>query len=376
MGALRQLTGRSTRALFTLCGGMLALGWGECAYATGSEAGGVQAWNAAVEVRLAFEAEPDGAHTRLEYSHVMDGFRAIYHADPADAHAARAVAQVAELLAEQGRELDDRKSLRDAAGQYEFLAHAYPASGLAPESLDRAAALLAPGVADDPPELRKVQAELARDYPAHARRDSPAHVAECARPSSSTPIESGPNEPLRQMSKPTNTVLIIDDEVKIRRFLRAGFELHGGFSVKEADNAIEGLKTATFKLPDLIILDLELPDMYGADVLERIRSWSNVPVIILSVGSNEEEKVRLLQMGADDYIVKPFGIAELLARSEAALRRYFKSANENPVVTTGPLSIDLAGRTVRLNGSQIRLTPQGIWLAAYAGEARGAGGDA
>ena len=96
--------------------------------------------------------------------------------------------------------------------------------------------------------------------------------------------------------------------------------------------------------------------MYGADVLERIRSWSNVPVIILSVGSNEEEKVRLLQLGADDYIVKPFGIAELLARSEAALRRYFKGANENPVVVVGSLSIDLAGRVVRLNDDEIRLT--------------------
>jgi two-component system KDP operon response regulator KdpE len=157
------------------------------------------------------------------------------------------------------------------------------------------------------------------------------------------------------MNKPANVVLVIDDEPKIRRFLRAGFELHG-FSVIEAENAADGLKAATFSAPDLIILDLALPDLHGAEVLEQLRSWSNVPVIVLSVESDEQEKVQLLRLGADDYVVKPFGIAELLARSEAALRRYFKSATENPVVTAGPLSIDLVGRTVLLNKSQIKLT--------------------
>jgi two-component system, OmpR family, KDP operon response regulator KdpE len=157
------------------------------------------------------------------------------------------------------------------------------------------------------------------------------------------------------MNKPSNVVLLIDDEPKIRRFLRAGYELHG-FSVIEAESAEEGLKAATFNAPDLIILDLALPDLHGTEVLERLRSWSNVPVIILSVVSSESEKVRLLQSGADDYVVKPFGIAELLARSEASLRRYFKTATENPVVVAGPLSIDLVGRTVSLNKNPIRLT--------------------
>ena len=157
------------------------------------------------------------------------------------------------------------------------------------------------------------------------------------------------------MNKPSNVVLLIDDEPKIRRFLRAGFELDG-FSVLEAENAAEGLKIATFSPPDLIILDLALPDLHGTEVLDRIRSWSNVPVIILSVVSGEDEKVRLLQSGADDYVVKPFGMAELLARSEAALRRYFKSATENPVVTAGPLSVDLVSRTVSLSGSRVNLT--------------------
>jgi two-component system, OmpR family, KDP operon response regulator KdpE len=157
------------------------------------------------------------------------------------------------------------------------------------------------------------------------------------------------------MNKPSNVVLLIDDEPKIRRFLRAGFELHG-FSVIEAESAEEGLKAATFNAPDLVILDLSLPDLHGTEVLERLRSWSNVPIIILSVVSSENEKVRLLQSGADDYVVKPFGIAELLARSEASLRRYFKTATENPVVVAGPLSIDLVGRTVSLNKIPIRLT--------------------
>jgi two-component system KDP operon response regulator KdpE len=157
------------------------------------------------------------------------------------------------------------------------------------------------------------------------------------------------------MNKSGNIVLLIDDEPKIRRFLRAGFELQG-YTVLEAENGADGLKAATFSAPDLIILDLALPDLHGAEVLERLRSWSNVPVIILSVVASENEKVRLLQAGADDYVVKPFGMAELLARSEAALRRYFKSATENPVVVAGPLAVDLVARTVSLNKSQIRLT--------------------
>jgi two-component system KDP operon response regulator KdpE len=129
-------------------------------------------------------------------------------------------------------------------------------------------------------------------------------------------------------------VLVIDDEAQIRRFLRAGFELVG-FTVLEAENAAAGLKTATMGAVDLVILDLNLPDLEGSEVLERIRSWSNIPVIVLSIHSNEHEKVRLLRMGADDYVVKPFGIAELLARSDAALRRHSRSTNREPVVRAG-----------------------------------------
>jgi two-component system, OmpR family, KDP operon response regulator KdpE len=158
------------------------------------------------------------------------------------------------------------------------------------------------------------------------------------------------------MNKPTNVVLLIDDEPQIRRFLRVGFEFHGGFTVQEAQTAAEGLRAATLSAPNLIILDLALPDLHGALVLEQIRSWSDVPIIVLSVESSQVEKVRLLEAGADDYVVKPFGIAELIARSEAALRRYFKRPTENSVVVAGPLAIDLVRRTVWLNNNPIKLS--------------------
>jgi N-acetylmuramoyl-L-alanine amidase len=125
-------------------------------------------WDAAVEARAQFEAEPKRTHTREEYARVMNGFRAIYHSDPDNAHAAEAVAQVAELLHEQGREFGDKKSVHDAAGQYEYLAKAYPADKLAAEALGKALELLGP---DDAEEARKVKEELVQDYPSEARKD-------------------------------------------------------------------------------------------------------------------------------------------------------------------------------------------------------------
>jgi len=109
------------------------------------------------------------------------------------------------------------------------------------------------------------------------------------------------------MNKPANVVLLADDEAKIRRFLRAGFELKG-YEVLEAERGAEALKIATFRPPDLIILDLILPDLPGVEVLEKIRSWSNAPIIVLTVVSDEQQKVRLLRAGADDYVVKPFSM--------------------------------------------------------------------
>jgi two-component system, OmpR family, KDP operon response regulator KdpE len=108
--------------------------------------------------------------------------------------------------------------------------------------------------------------------------------------------------------------------------------------------------------PDVIVLDLGLPDMGGIEVLESIRAWSNVPIIVLSIDSAEEQKVMLLKLGADDYVVKPFGIAELAARCEAALRRYHKSIDKSPIVRTGELVVDLVSRSVTLGEERITLT--------------------
>jgi two-component system, OmpR family, KDP operon response regulator KdpE len=159
------------------------------------------------------------------------------------------------------------------------------------------------------------------------------------------------------MRSPALVVLVIDDEVQIRRFLRAGFELEA-FTVQEAATGAEGIRAATLKPVDLVIVDLELPDMDGAEIVERLRSWSKVPIIVLSVRSSEEEKVRLLELGADDYVVKPFGMAELLARARAALRRQVSGQQGDPVVRAGPLTIDLAARTVSIDGRAISLSPK------------------
>ena len=145
-------------------------------------------------------------------------------------------------------------------------------------------------------------------------------------------------------------VLIIDDEPQIRRFLKAGFDLER-FTVLEETTGEAGVRTATLRRPDLIVLDLNLPDTQGLSVLERIRAWSSVPIIVLSVRASDDDKVRLLEAGADDYVVKPFSMAELLARARTALRRQARDAKGEPVVKIGPLTIDLATRAVSSRSS-------------------------
>jgi two-component system, OmpR family, KDP operon response regulator KdpE len=159
------------------------------------------------------------------------------------------------------------------------------------------------------------------------------------------------------MTEDSPVVLIVDDEVQIRRFLRAGLELDG-FTVQDGETGAEALRWATLRPPDLVILDLGLPDMDGSEVLDRLRAWSSVPIIVLSVRSNEAEKVRLLERGADDYVVKPFGMAELLARAHAAMRRQVRASSGEPIVRIGPLAIDLPARIVTVNGVRITLTPK------------------
>jgi two-component system KDP operon response regulator KdpE len=159
------------------------------------------------------------------------------------------------------------------------------------------------------------------------------------------------------MNKVSHVALIVDDEVQIRRFLRAGFELEG-MNVLESATGNEAIRAATLRSIDLVILDLALPDLDGAAVVERLRSWSDVPIIVLSVRSSEAEKIRLLELGADDYVVKPFGMGELLARARAALRRQRTGAVADPVVRVGHLTIDLARRSVAVDGTEVQLTPK------------------
>lgn len=168
----------------------------------------------------------------------------------------------------------------------------------------------------------------------------------------------------------TRTILIVDDEKQIRRFLKTGLAVHG-FEVIEAESGAEALKLAPTKAPDLLVLDLQLGDMDGLEVLQRIREWSWMPVLILSVRNRELDKVKALELGADDYITKPFGIAEFIARVNALLRRIPEVAAQ-PVFTVGDLVIDLARRQVLLEGAEIHLSPKEYallqYLASHAGK--------
>lgn len=150
-------------------------------------------------------------------------------------------------------------------------------------------------------------------------------------------------------------ILIIDDELAIRRFLRTALDV-GEFSLHEAENGHAGLAAAAALKPEVILLDLGLPDMDGVEVIGRIREWSPVPIIVLSVREREDDKVRALDAGADDYLTKPFGIAELLARIRVVLRRSIQEAPE-PVYRTSGLEVDLPRRRVTVDGAEVQLTP-------------------
>jgi two-component system KDP operon response regulator KdpE len=149
-------------------------------------------------------------------------------------------------------------------------------------------------------------------------------------------------------------ILVVDDEQAIRRFLRISVEAEG-YTFIEADNGEAGLVAAATHRPELIILDLGLPDIDGATVLRRLREWSSVPVIILTVRDSESEKVTLLDAGADDYLTKPFGVPELLARVRVAMRHKQSDLSE-PSIRVGNLEIDFADRIVMVRGETIRLT--------------------
>ena len=149
-------------------------------------------------------------------------------------------------------------------------------------------------------------------------------------------------------------ILVIDDELQIRRLLRITLEA-GGYRVREAENASLGLNEAAVQRPDAIILDLSLPDMSGLDVLRRLREWSHTPVLILSVQGDETAKIAALDAGVDDYLTKPFGGGELLARIRVLLRRA-QPVGEASIATFGNVQVDFTRRTVTKTGEDVHLT--------------------
>ncbi|AKA39619.1 two-component system response regulator KdpE [Yersinia ruckeri] len=152
------------------------------------------------------------------------------------------------------------------------------------------------------------------------------------------------------------TILIVEDEKEIRRFVRTALESEG-WRVFESETLQRGLIEAGTRKPDLIILDLGLPDGDGLTYIRDLRQWSAIPIIVLSARNSEEDKVAALDAGADDYLSKPFGISELLARVRVALRRHGAAGQENPIVSFSDVSVDLINRQVKRAGEELHLTP-------------------
>jgi two-component system KDP operon response regulator KdpE len=150
------------------------------------------------------------------------------------------------------------------------------------------------------------------------------------------------------------TALIIDDELQIRRLMRVSLESND-YRVIEAANGQEGISAAAQHRPDVVVLDLGLPDMDGVAVLKRLREWSKVPVVVLSVRDREEDKIKALDNGADDYVTKPFGSGELLARLRVAMR-HGQTPSESTPFHSGRLEVDLTARLVKVAGNEVRLT--------------------
>lgn len=153
----------------------------------------------------------------------------------------------------------------------------------------------------------------------------------------------------------TATILVIDDEPQIRKFLRISLASQG-YKVLEAATGADGLSQAALNKPDLVVLDLGLPDLDGQQVLRELREWTNVPVLVLSVRASETQKVEALDSGANDYVTKPFGIQEFLARIRALLRQAVSGETQGCTVVLGPLTVDLAYRRVALDGLEVALT--------------------
>lgn len=164
-------------------------------------------------------------------------------------------------------------------------------------------------------------------------------------------------------------ILVIDDEPQIRKLLKVSLGAHG-YEIEEAATGMEGIsRAATFK-PDFLIIDLGLPDMDGKKVVQQIREWSQTPIIVLTARDQEQEKIEALDAGADDYVTKPFGMGELMARMRVSLRRSAASEND-PILTCGELVIDLVARRVTVSGREIKLTPTEYELIKILAQHRG-----
>ncbi|HXU02531.1 MAG TPA: response regulator [Polyangia bacterium] len=167
------------------------------------------------------------------------------------------------------------------------------------------------------------------------------------------------------MSAPGPLVLVVEDEPQMRRFLRASLTSHG-YQLCEAATAAEATALATSRNPEMVLLDLGLPDEDGVDLTRRLREWSRVPIIVISARGREADKVAVLDAGADDYLTKPFGVGELLARMRVALRHAQEAAGAPmPIIEIGPLRIDFARREVKMNDVEVHLTPIEYRLLAF-----------
>lgn len=175
------------------------------------------------------------------------------------------------------------------------------------------------------------------------------------------------------MSQDSARILIIEDEAAIRRFLRISLEAHA-YRVSEAETGAAGLQSAVQEIPDAVILDLGLPDQDGLQLISRLREWSTAPIIVLSARGREADKVTALDLGADDYLTKPFSVGELLARVRVALRHAANQAvhASDPVFQVGELVVDLGRRQVTIAGEEPHLTPTEyrllVVLIKYAGK--------
>ena len=163
----------------------------------------------------------------------------------------------------------------------------------------------------------------------------------------------GPPDPTAPPTAPL--VLVVDDEAAVRRFLRATLP-NQGYRLVECETGEQALVEASTRSPDLILLDLGLPDLDGVEVTRRLREWTAIPVIVLSARGQENDKIEALDAGADDYLTKPFGMGELLARMRVALRHRDVDADEEPVFEAGDLKVDLGARRVFVRGEEVRLT--------------------